>query len=132
VHRFSQGGAWKWWVWTCVLLLITMNSAQVMHLCGLTQDLGSQTSHDVSLSGASANHTFCTICATSHSPSLASPVASPFAADGPAEVSLPARTIERTVAPVLLLYVRPPPIFWRYSSLVVRLSQLWCSPGHRL
>jgi hypothetical protein len=98
------------WGWACVLFLLLMNSAQAMHLCGLQDELRPHFGHGVNLSSDTADHTFCVICASCHSPSLASPFVYLFSVDGLSRVPLPARGIQRSAAPVFALYIRPPPV----------------------
>ncbi|HLH09221.1 MAG TPA: hypothetical protein VKW78_18430 [Terriglobales bacterium] len=107
VYRLQKSRGWKTWGWACVLFLLLMNSAQVMHFCGLQGELRPQRGHDVA--ATSIDHTFCVICASIHSPSLVSPVVSLLFLDGPAAIHSSTRTIERSAAPVFTLYIRPPP-----------------------
>ena len=110
VHRFGKCRGWKMWGWACVLFLLLVNSAQVIHSCGLPDELNTRPDRGVSVSSASTDHSFCMICVSSHSPSLASPFVYLFSVDGSAGMPLPARNVQRSVAPVFVHYIRPPPV----------------------
>ena len=97
------------WGWASVLFLLLMNTAQVMHLCGLQDELRPHPGHGVTLTSDSADHTFCVICASCHSPSLASPFVYLFSVDGSSGTLLPAGDIHGSAPSLFTLYIRPPP-----------------------
>jgi hypothetical protein len=101
---------WKQLSWVCVLFLLVMNTAQVAHVCSLPDDvqpLGSATQFQAASSAPS--HSFCVICASSHAPSLAAPFVSIASSGGVSTPALARRPLERSVAPLFALYIRPPP-----------------------
>jgi hypothetical protein len=108
VERLRNSGLWKQLSWMCVVFLLLMSSAQAAHVCQLTDDFQPSQGSAAQMT-APVSHSFCAICASSHSPSLAAPFVSLASLESPAEPSLARNAIERSVSPQFALYIRPPP-----------------------
>lgn len=103
--------AWKQLGWACALFLLLLNSAQAAHICGLEEGFGPQHGNTAQVSNVSSAQTFCAICASSHSPSLAVPFISLSHLSGPTESSVSGQVNEKSALPIFALYIRPPPAF---------------------
>jgi len=95
----------------CAIILLLMNSAQAAHICGLGEQFQLHHGSAVQLSGAPSSETFCGICASSHSPSLAASLVSIPSIAGPCAPLLSGPPIKASVSPTLSFYIRPPPSF---------------------
>ena len=90
VQSFQKSRWWRLLGWSCVLCLLLMNSVLATHVCSLSEDLHPHSDKVLELSSAVSGHTFCAICAISHSPLLAAPLVSLTSLQGPSEtVSVP-------------------------------------------
>lgn len=97
--------------WLCLVLFLLMSTAQAAHVCGLADELfRPQHGATAQAGNVVSTQTFCAICASSHSPSLAVPLASLPSVDGPCETYIPGRVITRSAPPAFALYIRPPPL----------------------
>lgn len=96
--------------WMCAVILLLTSSVQAAHICGLQEEFGTHHGDSVWAENVRSGHTPCTICASSHSPSLATQlVPLPFI-DSPPEPFLPGRVIKHSAPQAIALYVRPPPV----------------------
>ncbi len=86
-----------------------MNSVLATHVCSQSEDFRPFDDGTVQLSGAVSGHTFCAICAISHSPLLAAPLLSLTSLQDLSEQSLSGPVAERSSLTVFTLYIRPPP-----------------------
>jgi len=95
--------------WVCAVLVLIMNTAQAAHLCDLGEELSLIQGKSVNTQTIEPTHTFCTICASAHSPSLAASLVSLPSADAPSETPVAAVHTKPSVSPVFVSYIRPPP-----------------------
>ncbi len=111
MHLLRTTRSFKRMGWLCALFLLLLNSAQAAHICGLDREFHPQHGNSAQLSNGGSTHTFCAICASCHSPSLAAPMVSLSRIAGPAESSVSGQVLERSALPIFALYIRPPPAF---------------------
>ncbi len=108
VH-FKQKRTWARVSWICAVVLLLMTSAQSAHMCGLAGDLRLHHGKAAQADNIDSPHTFCAICASSHSPSFAVSLTSLPSIDSLTERSLQRSIVRRSSSPVFALYTRPPP-----------------------
>ena len=89
---------------------LLLNSAQAVHICSL-EEFHAQHSNTAQLTNDSSAPTFCAICASSHSPSLAVPIVSLSHFIGPTESPSTGQVDENSALPLFSLSIRPPPVF---------------------
>jgi hypothetical protein len=108
VH-FKQKRTWARVSWICAVVLLLMTSAQSAHMCGLAGELRLHHGKAAQADNIDSPHTFCAICASSHSPSFAVSLTSLPSIDSLTERSLQRSIVRRSSSPVFALYTRPPP-----------------------
>lgn len=91
------------------MLLLLMSSVQAVHVCGLGEGRISQPGATVRVADVGSPDTFCAICASSHSPSLAAPLVCLPSIARLTETALRGRVIRRSFSQTFALYIRPPP-----------------------
>jgi hypothetical protein len=107
--RFNQRRTWARVSWICAVVLLLMTSAQSAHMCGLAGDLRIHHGKSAQADSVDSPHTFCAICASSHSPSFAVSLAAIPSIDSLTERPLQRSIVRRPSSPVFALYTRPPP-----------------------
>jgi hypothetical protein len=94
------------------MLVILMSSVQAVHVCGLGEGCIPQPGATAQVVNVGSPDTFCAICASSHSPSLAAPLVCLPSIARLTEAALHGRVIRRSFSQKFALYIRPPPFSW--------------------
>jgi hypothetical protein len=92
----------------CAAVFLAVTLVQTIHFCEL---VGGSSGQQFRTAGVvNSGHAFCVLCATAHSPSLASPRFLPAQAPASAEIVQPAELDRHSSPQSFALYVRPPPL----------------------
>jgi len=109
MERYTQTGPRARLSWLCAFLLVLMSFVQAVHVCELGEGLIPQSAATAQVGNVRSADTFCAICASSHSPSLAAPLVCLPSIGCLTEPALHGRLIRRSVSQAFALYIRPPP-----------------------